>query len=102
MVLWETTFGLFIARQEKGLPRKSQKHSLKNMNNDCLFFLSIYKLISEWTKEYYWNHKYLKADLDFKTCHSSFFEKAQKKNTNKNKQNQRIVDAVVGQGNLVQ
>lgn len=51
MVLWETTFGLFITRQERGLSRKSQKHLLKNMNNACLYFLSIYKLISEWTKE---------------------------------------------------
>lgn len=37
MVLWETAFGLFIARQEKGLPRKSQKDLLKNRINDCLY-----------------------------------------------------------------
>lgn len=50
MVLWEMAFGLFIAREEKGPPRKSQEHSLENRNNDCSFS-AIFKLISERTKE---------------------------------------------------
>lgn len=36
MVLWETAFGLFIARHEKGPPKKSQKHLLKHTHRHTL------------------------------------------------------------------
>lgn len=45
MVLWETAFGLFIARHEKGPPKKSQKQLSRNKNThthtytDCIRFL---------------------------------------------------------------
>lgn len=93
MVLWEMAFGLFIAREEKGPPRKSQKHSLKNMNNDCSFS-AIYKLISERTKEKS-KSQIFKSKLAFQNVSFKLFLKSTKKKP------VRIVD-VVGQGTILQ